>query len=650
MKHVHLIVWLFCLMPFLAPAQSFKKGFKYYQKGDYPAAAAVFQRYRNHKKFAAAAQFFDAKIRLTTTRDPAGLLAIDRDLAAADSLCRRLKPRWARRQQRKYGLDTSAILEIREQGQRWTLAWLRARGTIGALDSLPQILPQPLPSLQPDIESARTDIVNAQLGSRDYDVMTAILRRYIEYVEPANYDQTRRMAEQIWPAFLEKYPSCALDRFARDHPQSFVGRDCWREEVRDRLCSGDLNALLDFHAQNRWTALEIVLLNAITGLQADSSTAVDSAHRQHLDDLRRRNVLREQMRNGAAASDTAAALAGALGYIGRYAPRYSAFRLMEESLQFFLEQRRYASAIRLLEAARPFFPDTLPVGCNTNFDYQRRVKPWIDGKLPILRRPDRVVHQRPLNALNTPEGDESSPVVSADGQHIWFAASGRRDNQAGQDVFHARRDPQTGDWASPTLVAELSGPGHQAPLSITADGRRMLLYIDKRLYLSRRANPAAAWGAPTPLPVSGIEVMGKGCLSAGGDTLILEGAYSAGTATSTPDADLFVSIRDAATGEWSRPYALGADINTDLDETNPCLGADGQTLWYTSTGYPGLGAGDLFNARRDGADWARWTRPENLGKEINDTYPHRGFTTVAPGGRKAWASVNGDLWEVEIPD
>lgn len=652
MKYAHrtfLIFFLF-LIPVTMPAQSFKKGYRFYKKGDNAAASAVFQRYRQHKKFAAAARYFEAKIQLTDTRDLAGLLDLDRKLAEADSLYRRLKPRQARRQARKYGVDTLAIADLREQAQRWVVAWTRARGTLTALDSLFELLPHPLPSIQSEMETARVDIVNAQLGSRDYDIMTAILRRYLDFVLPENYAQTRRMAEQIWPAFLEKYPPCALDQFARDHPLTFVGRDCWREEVRGRLCAGDLNALLDFHAQNRWSALEIVLLNAITDLRADSNAMVDSTYAQHLYDLRRRNYLREQLRTGKAAQDTAAALSGALEYISRYAPRYSAFRLMEESLQFFLEEKRYTSAIRLLEDARQYFPDTLPKGCGTNFDYQRRAKPWIDGKLPILRRSGQAVTRQALTTLNTPEGDESSPVVSADGHEIFFAAAGRRDNLAGQDVFNARWDAQAGNWGPAALVSELSGPGQQIPLSITADGRQLLLFINGRLHLSRRNSPGQAWSTPALLPVGDIAVIGKGCLSADGNILILEGAYSAGTATTSPDVDLFVSLRDPATGTWSRPAALGADINTDNDEANPYISPDGQTLWYTSTGYPGLGNSDVFMARRTGADWARWSRPENMGKEINDTYPHRGFTTVARDGRKGWLSVDGgtgkgDLWQ-----
>ncbi len=176
-----------------------------------------------------------------------------------------------------------------------------------------------------------------------------------------------------------------------------------------------------------------------------------------------------------------------------------------------------------------------------------------------------------------------------------------------------------------------------------------LLSVNGRLHLATRSGPGAAWNTPVLLPVSGIPILGRGCLSAGGDTLIVEGAYSAGTATTPPDLDLFVSIRDAVSGAWSRPYALGADINTDADETRPLLGPDGRTLWYVSAGYPGLGHSDVLVSQHTGSGWAQWKRPQNLGKERNDTFPHRGYTSMSADGQTFWLSVEGadgkgDLW------
>lgn len=643
-------IFPFVALLFAACAPAFKKGYNNYIRQEIPAAQVIFEQYREHPKYAPAARFYLAKIQLANTRDLPGLLTLDRILIETDSLYRHLPLRPAGRLARQYAVDTGVILDLRAETQYWAVAGTRARGTLSALDSLLEGLPVPLPAVRAAVEATRTDLVNAHLHTADYDTMTALLSRHLTYILPENYDQTRRMNQQLWPAFLEKYPPCALDRFAREHANSFVGRDCWREEVRQRLCTGSLSDLLDFHATNRWTALENVLLSTLVDRAADSAVvaALSPEQQQHLQDLRNRTLLRSGFYSGAANRDTAASLRLALDYVASYAPRYSAFRLLEEGLQFFLDGRHYASAIVLLEQARPYFPDTLPPGCATDFDFQRRVRPWIDGKLPILRRPDQAVAKRPLTALNTPEGHEFSPVVRADGLEMLFAAKNRPDNLVGTDVFSARWDATRQDWSPPVRVSALSGPGHFVPLSLTSDGLLLLLTVNNRLHTSRRANAAALWSAPAPLSVEGIAIMGKGCLSADGNTLLLEGAYSAGSATNAPDLDLFVSLRDPATGTWSRPAALGADINTDGQETSPFLMPDGRTLFYTSTGYPGLGQSDVFTARRTHDGWTRWTYPENMGKERNDIFPHSGYTTVAPDGRRAWTSVDGELWEIQF--
>ncbi|MEQ1746700.1 MAG: hypothetical protein ABMA02_14810 [Saprospiraceae bacterium] len=635
-----LILW-----SLLACAPTFRSGFKKFAAGDQAAARPIFERYREHPKHGPAARFFLEKMRLAYTRDLPGLLEIERSLTGADSLYRRLPAKQAARLAVRYGVDTAAILDLREQAQRWAVAYTRTGGTLPTLDSLLKLLRRPLPAVQPDINSARTDIVNAHLHTTDYDTMTYILLRHLSYVLPENYEHTRRMSDNLWTAFLAKYTPCQLDRFTNDHWNSFVGRDCWKRPVRELLCAGKLPDMLDFHADNRWSALEIVLINAIADLAGDGAAVegLNPEQSRRLQDLRERALLRSQLSNGTAARDTVGTLAKASAYISKHAPRYSAYRLLEESFQFFTDRELYHSAIALLEQARPFFPDTLPKGCNTNFDYQHRVRPWIDGKLPILRRPARTVTKQVLAKLNTPEGEEFSPVVRADGREVFFAGKNRPDNTIGVDVFASRWDDEKQDWGTPKLVPALTGPGNCLPLSITADGRLLLVSLNKRLHTCRRSDLEAEWSVPEPLPVSGIAIVGNGCFSADGNTLVLEGAYSAGSATQAPDLDLFVSLRDPTTGAWSSPTAMGADINTDGQETAPYLMPDGKTLFYVSTGYPGLGRGDVFSATRTRDSWTQWTYPDNLGKELNDTEPHLGFSTVSPDGKRAWGSVRGDI-------
>jgi hypothetical protein len=634
--------------------QSFKSGFKHYENRDYAAAKTIFEKYQNDKKYGLAAQFFLSKIKMSESLNFDEHLALDKTLADSDSLFRQLPPKTARRQAKRYALDSTSFAEARDLNQRRLFSLVRVRGTVSILDSLVEGLPQPLPQLQDAYDDTRSTIVNLHLDDEDYDVLTALVQRHLAFVKPENYAKSRRLSDRLWTAFEQKYPLCQLDKFAADHPQSFVARDCWREEVRQLLCKGDVAQMLDFHAKNRWTALESVLLNAISDKTADftKDSFLNSKQQAHLLDLRRRNLALARIRNTGSVADTAVLLRQTQDYIARYAPRYSAFRLMEEALQFFLEKKRYQNAIELLTAARPFFPDTLPKGCFTNFDYQLRVKPWIDGKLPILEKPFENLQKTPLDAVNTPDGDEFSPVLSADGAALYFGASGRRDNVSGQDVFVSRL--KNGSWSPPEIVAALSGEGNQIPLSLTADGRQMLLFVNGRLHISFRKTET--WSAPEPLALSGIPLMGKGVFSPDGNMIALEGAFSAGGVLLPPDIDIFVVQREP-NGQWGTPVALGADINTEGQEGNPYFADNGRTLYYTSTGFPGLGKSDVFMSyRKTDKNLANdWVRAINLGKEVNDTYAHRGFGAISPDGKTAYFARyerdgdKGDIWMVTLP-
>lgn len=633
-------------------AQSFNKAYKrYYKKQDFAAADAIFERYTAHRLYGPAARFFLAKNRLRSKRQLNGLLDINDNLRIADSLYRRLPPKKARRLMRKYGVDTTKITELRSDAQRWAMASVRANGTIRALDSLIDYWQAPMPALQPEWDFTRSQVVNIQLWADDYDIMTDIVHRHLGYIKPENYKRSRQLYDGLWPAFQEKYPLCEMDRFALAHPQTFVARDCWRDTVRALLCRGDLGQLLDFEATNKWTALESIVLNTLMNQAADEQVLTLSAEQTILlQDLRRRAAFRERLRTGQARRDTLAAVRDALLYISGYAPRYSAFRLLEETIQFFLEEEFFESAIQLLAAARPYFPDTLPASCTSNFDFQKRVKPYIDGMLPILQNKDEDVHQTYLENVNTKTKDEFSPVLNATQNELYFAVSDGNSNPPGAEVMLSLWE--NGKWSGPVLVESLSGPGQQIPLSLTADGNTLLLQIDGKLHLSRRVQHQ--WTKPVALPVNGLPMTGKGVLSADGSILILEGAYSAGSVLNAPDMDLFISFRDP-NGRWSDPQALGSDINTDGNEGNPYFTADGKSLYYTSTGYPGLGKSDVFVSHRNGPDWVLdWSRPLNLGKRINDIYAHEGFGYVSPDGQRIFYSKHsrdeqdGNIWFLEL--
>jgi len=106
-------------------------------------------------------------------------------------------------------------------------------------------------------------------------------------------------------------------------------------------------------------------------------------------------------------------------------------------------------------------------------------------------------------------------------------------------------------------------------------------------------------------------------------------------------------------GDWGIPTNLGSMINTKGDEEAPFIANDGKTLYFTSTGHPGQGDGDLFVSRFENGIW---TKPENLGYPINSTGKEIGMYVQGNGKTAFFASerIDGtgglDIYTFELPE
>jgi len=650
MRYKILIGLILLPVTLTAQSKSFKKVYRSYLK-EQPASVSLtaFESFSNHKKYGIPADYYATKLRLRVPQTLRQLTDENNALIRAKSKFTRLSAKSIRRMAKRYHVDTIAIEDLREQIQRQIVVQVRQLGTFPALDTLETQLQRPLPILQPAIDSTISDVVQLHLTTQDYDEATLILKKYAARIKSEHYGITLQLHQQTWELFQDKYPLCQMDHYAKDYPLFFVARDCWRDSVQQLFCRGEAAAIIHFLQKTPWTALENVLMKELLD-HPPNLELLSGIQLQYCEDMQQYSTLLTSFRSKSTLPDTLAALKAVKNYVARYAPRYSAHKLLEISLQYFLEKHLYYSAIVMLTDARQYFPDTLPGYCTTNFDFQRRVKSSINGKLPLLARPDQPLKKILLPAINTPQGNESNPVLSSDGQILYFCGAGRPDNPtSGQDIFVSQR--VNGDWATPQAVQALSSASDEVPLSLTTDQRQLLLTVNGRLQLSFWGN--GQWNAPQPLTFSGLGLVSKGFLSSDGNTIILEGSYEKPGMSSLPDQDLFVAFRESD-NTWSKPFALGSDINTDEQEGTPFLSSDGQTLYFTSDGWPGLGKSDVFMAKRTSDKWTLWTRPYNLGKEINDTFPHTGFGAVSNNGREVYftlkpsGSTRGDLWWMMI--
>lgn len=211
--------------------------------------------------------------------------------------------------------------------------------------------------------------------------------------------------------------------------------------------------------------------------------------------------------------------------------------------------------------------------------------------------------------INT-ENNEGAPSLSADGKLLIFTAcelygdygSGRK-GLGSCDLFFSQR--QGSNWSNPqNLGTEINSRSWETQPSFSADG--------KTLYYVKRVKDKSG------------------------------NAHS----------DIFVSAV-GEDGYWSTPSVLPSHINTSKNEESVFIHPDGQTLYFSSDGHPGMGGLDIFLTRKNSK--GEWSLPINLGYPIN-THVSENSILISPDGTKAYFASDReggygglDLYEFKLP-
>jgi outer membrane protein OmpA-like peptidoglycan-associated protein len=82
-------------------------------------------------------------------------------------------------------------------------------------------------------------------------------------------------------------------------------------------------------------------------------------------------------------------------------------------------------------------------------------------------------------------------------------------------------------------------------------------------------------------------------------------------------------------GRWAPPVNLGTEINTEGEEQYPFIALDDKTLFFVSSGHPGMGGLDIFSSKRTAN--GRWQTPVNIGYPINTNEDEQSFCITSDG-------------------
>ncbi len=242
--------------------------------------------------------------------------------------------------------------------------------------------------------------------------------------------------------------------------------------------------------------------------------------------------------------------------------------------------------------------------------------------------------------INTKD-PELFPFLSADGQTFYFT---RRVNGIDEDFYYAK--PDTCDvWQSarpmPYPVNTLQ---QEAAMTISTDGHYMFyMRCDNRsisgydqggcdLYMAYTADSVWSVAQSFGGTINSTGYEGMPCLSSDNRELYFvsnrEGGYGG--------LDIWSSRFEQ--GRWQLPQNLGPGVNTPGDETAPFVYADNQTLYFASTGLPGMGGSDLFMSRRSDTGWSKAV---NLGMPLNSPF-NEASLSLNRSGDTAYFSTDRD--------
>ncbi len=167
------------------------------------------------------------------------------------------------------------------------------------------------------------------------------------------------------------------------------------------------------------------------------------------------------------------------------------------------------------------------------------------------------------------------------------------------------------------LSTAVNRPGvHTGNVTVSPDGERMYYtrtefnankMVSSAIYMSARTSDG--WGAATKV-LDGDYLVKQPTVGEmyGSEVLIFASDMAGGYG----GMDLYYSKIEG--DSYSSPTNLGDAINTAGDDVTPYY-KDG-TLYFSSTGHPGIGGLDVFSSQWSGS----WNAPVNIGAGINSSY------------------------------
>lgn len=228
------------------------------------------------------------------------------------------------------------------------------------------------------------------------------------------------------------------------------------------------------------------------------------------------------------------------------------------------------------------------------------------------------IHPVPMPAVINRFPLQYFPVLTVDENSIIFTGRKGFSYRDDEDMYISKKD-SAGNWLIPESVSmNINSQYNEGTCTISADGRTLIFtscvgrdgYGSCDLFISYKTGDE--WTVPVNLgqAINSRSWESQPSLSADGRELYFISNRAGGIGR----RDIWVSSL-GSDGKWNPAQNLGSDVNTPYDEVSPFIHVDGQTLFFASKGYPGMGGFDIYKSVKTANGWKL---PENIGYPIND--------------------------------
>lgn len=258
---------------------------------------------------------------------------------------------------------------------------------------------------------------------------------------------------------------------------------------------------------------------------------------------------------------------------------------------------------------------------------------------------------------------EIAPIISPDGQTLYFARGNSMRNPAGlfdeADIWYSKKQAD-GTWGLAKNIGKpLNNTGVNVVVNVMPDGNTIFLeglYNSDGSFKSDQGisvthKTTNGWSVPKKVNIDNFYNLNQyETYYFTSDQKVLIMAVE--RKDTYGDLDLYVSFR-RSNGTYTKPKNMGAILNSFADEGTPFMAPDGTTLYFSTSGLQGFGSNDIYMSKRLDDTWLNWSKPKNLGSSINtndwDTYlslSARGDTAFLVSNSNSIG--NEDIFTIEI--